>query len=204
MSCLIFILGTALSAQSGRATVYFPNDGHCGTHRADGAVFTRSDDHFAHRTLPLGTTGLLCNLKTHVCTEATVRDRGPYGAIRSCKAGAPEPYHFRGKVFRARKIRWLRRCHYIQTQPGRMTEGFKRRVEFDLTKPIAKQLKHRAFDHVVFIYRRGSLQWRQTLSRRSTTHEILLALPLWSERSNCRYSAVCRRRYFESRSWKIN
>jgi hypothetical protein len=127
----------------GRATVYYPRDGHSGFHRADGRPFTRQDHHIAHRTLPLGTTGYLCSVRTSRCVLASVQDRGPFGAKRSCKGRTPA---------KARLIKYGRTCFYWQAQI-RLKPGWARRGEFDLTRPVAKAIGHRPFDPVVFFHR---------------------------------------------------
>lgn len=135
----------ALHRVSGRATVYYPGDGHCGSERADGKRFRPTDAHIAHRSLPLGTRGRLCSLRTGRCIETVVRDRGPFGAKRPCRAGPP--------AGRARLARWGRVCYWWQMQI-KLQPGWERRGEFDLTRPVARAIGHRAFDRVVFFYRR--------------------------------------------------
>lgn len=127
----------------GRATVYWPGDGYCGKWRADGGIFLDTDDHITHRTLPLGTSGLLCNLRTSECTKTVVRDRGPYGATKNCKFSDPIPSG-------VKRIKSRTRCRLWQTQ-GKLKPGWRRRGEFDLTRPVAEAIKHRAFDKVVFL-----------------------------------------------------
>lgn len=135
----------AMHRVQGRATIYYPRDGHCGTHRADGKPFTKTDDHVAHRTLPLGTRGILCSLRTRRCTLTAVRDRGPYGAIRSCRGAPP--------LKPAKLARWSKTCFWWQAQV-RLQSGWRRRGEFDLTRPVAKAIGHRPFDKVIFFYQR--------------------------------------------------
>ena len=144
MIVLLFTGVTLLSppySVTGRATVYWPGDGFCGKWRADGGIFRATDDHIAHRTLPLGTFGALCNLRTRECTYTTVRDRGPYGAMRNCQFDEPVPP-------KTRRLK-SRRCRLWQVQI-KLKEGWRRRGEFDLTKPVAEAINHRAFDKVVF------------------------------------------------------
>lgn len=130
----------------GRATVYWPGDGHSGAKKANGGSFTDEDYHIAHRSLPLGTVGVLCSFTGRRCTVVTVQDRGPYGAVTKCC-----------NVHKLKKSRY--RIHYFW-QKGkcvawqvqiRLRRGWKRRGDFDLTKPVAKQIGHTAFDYVVFV-----------------------------------------------------
>jgi len=73
------------AVQTGVASVYWPGDGHCGTHRADGKRFTIAQCHIAHRSWPLGTPVAVCSTRTGRCVRSTVQDRGPFGA---CLAGS--------------------------------------------------------------------------------------------------------------------
>jgi len=156
----IFILYALLATQgnvksdAGKATIYWPGDGHCGSHKADGSKFTKKDKHIAHRYIPIGTKGIICNLRTQRCVSTIVKDRGPFGAIRSCKHGKPKPHIVDGKIFRARRITWRRNCYYWQAQPYFLKDGFKYRGKFDITKPVANAIRHRQFDKVVFIYKK--------------------------------------------------
>lgn len=155
----IFLMAAFLTANgevksdAGKATVYWPGDGHCGTRKADGSKFKKTDHHIAHRKIPLNTEGIICNLRTKKCISTVVKDRGPFGAIRKCKKGLPTPHAVAGKVFKARRITWNGRCHYWQSQPYYLQKGFEYRGKFDLTKPVANAIKHRPFDKVVFVYK---------------------------------------------------
>jgi hypothetical protein len=132
-----------LHSKSGLATIYWPGDRHCGTEKADGSRFRKSDSHIAHRRLPLGTEGLLCSVRSGRCTWTVVQDRGPFGAVKPCGLAADEV---------GRKIKWRGRCHRWQSQPGRLRPGWAFRGEFDLTVPVARAIGHHAFDRVVFYY----------------------------------------------------
>jgi hypothetical protein len=138
---------------SGKATIYHLGDGHCGRYKADGKKFTSEDDHIAHRWLSLRLKGRLCNIRTKLCIIASIGDRGPFGALRECGKGKPVDYKVAGKIFRAKKITWNKKCYYWQAQPYKLQKGFKYRGEFDLTKPIARKIDHRPFDKVIFYYR---------------------------------------------------
>lgn len=153
-----------VKAVEGRATMYRPGDKNCGSEKADGTTFTTADAHIAHRWLPLGTVGILCNKRTQQCVKATVRDRGPFGALRPCEKGEPEPYRVAGRTFHAKKLTWMRKCYYWQAQPHKLQQGFKYRGAFDITKPIATQIGLRAFDHVTFIYGE-SIEWKISLQK---------------------------------------
>lgn len=144
---LALIGGTSLQMETGRATIYFPCDGHSGTHKADGKPFRRKDHHIAHRWLPLGTYGTICNLRTRCCTKTVVRDRGPWGAIVNCSDFSKVSK----SRFPVRRIGWGNKCWYWQVQI-RLLPGWSRRADFDLTKSVARKLKHRAFDTIVFFY----------------------------------------------------
>ena len=141
---------------SGRATVYYPSDGHCGSHRADGKPFRADDSHIAHRTLSLGTTGYLCSIRSGLCVRTSVRDRGPFGAVRRCDQGLKAA----GPLGRPRLRRWGKRrdgsyrvCFWWQAQI-KLRPGWRRRGAFDLTRPVARAIKHKAFDRVVFFYKK--------------------------------------------------
>jgi len=127
-----------LQATAGNATAYWPGDHFCGMERADGRPFRATDTHVAHRRLPLGTPGLACNQLR--CVFTTVQDRGPFGAVRPCAETA-----------RGRLVRWKGKCHRwrVQTRPHL---GWSWRGEFDLTRPVAEALKHRAFERIIFYY----------------------------------------------------
>jgi len=137
---LLAIFGS--SSVSGRATVYWPGDGMCGTHRADGRRFRSTDGHIAHRWIPLGTPGLLCSTRTGRCVLTYVGDRGPFGQIRPCS-----------ETTKGRKIRWRRRC-YRWRGLTRLVRGWEWRGAFDLTRRVARSIGHRPFDQVVFFYAR--------------------------------------------------
>jgi hypothetical protein len=139
---------------SGRATIYFPGDGHSGTHKADGRRFTKEDAHIAHRYLPIHTPGFLCSLKQKICTKTVIKDRGPFGALLPCRKSkkVPKPHTWNGKTFYARKIKWEGKCHWYQVQPGFLRKGFRYRGTFDLSRTVAKAIKHKSFERVVFVY----------------------------------------------------
>lgn len=137
---MALIEGRSVKIEEGLATVYYPNDGHCGDFKADGTRFKNQDSHIAHRWIPLGTKGVLCNTRTKLCTKTVVRDRGPFGALRRCQ-----------KSSTLRKIKWRKRCYNYEVQT-KLKRGFWYRGKFDLTRPVAKAIKHRAFDKVIFLY----------------------------------------------------
>jgi len=143
----------------GRATVYWTDN--AGKHRAvcrgvdprtkkipcERCFFDRQR-HIAHRTLPLGTRGVVCNSRTNLCTRTRVMDRGPYGAIIPC-----EKYKEDTRVgFPIKRLRVKSRCFCYQVQI-KLLPGWKRRGQFDLTRPVAKDIKHRPFDRVIFFYK---------------------------------------------------
>lgn len=136
---------------SGRTSVYWPKDNYCGTRKANGKPFKSSDKHIAHRILPLGTAGLLCNKRTGDCIRTTVEDRGSWGAICEFKRGKPSTSRTRRHTFRAYSIIWEGRKYWWQTQL-RLKSGCKRRTEFDVTKPIARLIEVKNFDYLIFIY----------------------------------------------------
>ena len=108
----------------------------------------------------LGSIGIICNLRTKLCSKKLVKvaDRGPFGAVRGCEHGKPKVYCVAGKCFKPRKMKWRGRCVWWQAQPRKLQPGFKYRGKFDLTKPVAKDIKHRAFDTVVFIYTKKKIR----------------------------------------------
>lgn len=122
----------------GKATYYWPGDGFCGSERADGRPFSELDTHIAHRTLPLGTKGFVCN--NRLCVFTTVRDRGPFGAIKPCH-----------ETTNGYKIRWDNKC-YRWKAVIKLKNGWKYRGKFDLTKPVSDAIGHKAFDNVTFYY----------------------------------------------------
>jgi hypothetical protein len=71
---------TVTRTQEGLASTYWPNDGHSGTHCADGTRFTKERCHIAHRSWPLGHPVYICSKVTQRCTLTFVGDRGPFGA----------------------------------------------------------------------------------------------------------------------------
>jgi len=133
---------------SGRATIYYPGDGHCGKTRADGRPFKKADTHIAHRRLPLGTKGYACNVRTGLCARTYVGDRGPFGATWACSKGDPGEV---GGIGTPRRVGKGRSCAWWQAQI-RLKPGWKRRGAFDLTMPVAKAIGHKAFDKLVFFY----------------------------------------------------
>ena len=161
---ITIVLMSALSqehtheAKLGRATIYWPKDGHCGGTRANGKPFLATDDHVAHRTLPLGTPGYMCSVHTGLCVRTHIGDRGPYGAKYPCnKSKKPPSSH--GRIGRPRLVRWgkhpdgsYRVCYWWQAQIH-LRAGWNRRGEFDLTRPVATAIKHREFGKVVFFYK---------------------------------------------------
>ena len=141
--------------KEGRATIYWPKDGHSGKFKANGKRFKVEDAHIAHRRLPLGTRGIICNNRSKRCVTTVVHDRGPYGAIISCSkhVGKPAVYvAYNGKRFEARKINWKKSCVWWQAQPGKLIVGWSRRGNFDITRSVAKGIRHRPFDKVIFLY----------------------------------------------------
>lgn len=154
---LMALLGLARQ-QDGLATMYYPGDRSCGTEKADGSRFTTHDEHIAHRWLPLGTAGYLCNYRNQQCVITEVRDRGPFGAIKPCSKEKPKSYVINGKTFTPRQIKWNKKCYWWQAQI-RLQKGFRYRGTFDITKPLAKKIDFRAFDRVVFFYGVGG--WKR-------------------------------------------
>lgn len=129
----------------GAATIYWPGDGSCGIEKADGSRFDATDDHIAHRALPLGTAGWLCSQKKGLCVWVEVRDRGPWGAVKACTETKE------GRV--VKWVPWSRKkgCWRWRVHTKRKT-GWRYRGEFDLTRPVAQALHHRAFESVSFFY----------------------------------------------------
>jgi len=138
-----------MHSKEGCATVYYPGDGNCGKERADGRSFTKRDFHIAHRTLRLGTSGYLCSYRSRLCVKVAVRDRGPYGAVLSCRKKLSNA---KG-LGRPRLVKYGRTCYWWQAQIQLQT-GWKRRGEFDITLPVARAIRHKAFDRVIFFYRK--------------------------------------------------
>lgn len=147
LALLLFVLDflPPASLRVGAATVYWPGDGSCGGEKADGSRFDAEDDHIAHRSLPLGTAGWLCSQRTGLCTWTEVRDRGPFGGTRPCAEESS------GRVIRW--VPWSKRkgCWRwkVITRPK---PGWRYRGEFDLTRPVAEAIAHRAFEKAVFFF----------------------------------------------------
>lgn len=137
---LLQLLGIHEASRTGLATTYWPGDGHCGGERADGRAFTSEDAHVAHRRLPMGTSGFLCSKRTGLCVWTSVRDRGPFGALRSCQ-----------EVRQGRQLKWKGQCMRWRAMT-RLQEGWAYRGEFDLTRPVSQAIGHQPFDEVVFFY----------------------------------------------------
>jgi hypothetical protein len=140
-----------IRVESGRATIYWPTDGSNSGWRADGKVFREGDYHIAHRWIPLGTIGFLCNERTKLCTQVIVSDRGPFGAIRPCDDDPSDSVGLTKPI----RITWFDKCYWWQVQT-RIQEGWIHRGKFDLTVNVAKEIKHRSFDRVLFVYDRKS------------------------------------------------
>jgi hypothetical protein len=149
-SFLVFLCWlTGCPSQQGVASVYWPGDGHCGTVKADGREFDKTDFHLASRTLPLHERVLVCNKDNGVCVEAPVKDRGPYGFCRPRKGVA--------------KIADTRQCpagysYKVQVLYSSKRRGYYRGIA-DLTRPLAKALRIRSRGRVV-IYRHEYLKRR--------------------------------------------
>lgn len=123
---------------TGNATAYWPGDHFCGQERADGRPFLATDTHIAHRKLPLGTPGFLCNRIK--CVFTVVKDRGPFGIVRPCR-----------ETDQGRLIRWKGRCHRWRSSTHPL-KGWRYRGEFDLTRPVSNAIGHHAFEIVTFFY----------------------------------------------------
>jgi hypothetical protein len=144
---LVYLLSMATDVRvaTGVASVYWPGDGHSGRRRADGRVFRRADRHVAHRRLPLGTRGVLCLARTGRCVMTRIHDRGPFGAVGSCPDDGTTP---RG----ARRIRARRGgCQLWQAQ-RRLQAGWRYRGEFDVTRPVAEELRLHHGERVLFFH----------------------------------------------------
>lgn len=137
----------------GIATVYISGDGFTGSFRADGKRFHNSQLIVAHRTLPLGTRGWMCSARTGKCVGVTVSDRGPYGAYYACSNGRRLPGTPPG--------RWCWRNGYRGLSPGEQYRG-----TFDMTRAVQKAIGHRAFDRVMFVYRRTNRLTKPRTARR--------------------------------------
>ena len=163
MDYFVFLVHLGLlNVHTGLATSYHPGDKMSGSTKADGTSFVKGENHVAHRHLPLGTRGYLCNKRTSKCVRTTVRDRGPFGALRACRYGKPSPYRVGKFVFHARKIKWRGKCVWWQAQPRRLQPGFRYRGEFDVARVPAKAIGLRAFDSVVFY---GVRRWKKPKSQ---------------------------------------
>ena len=133
--------------EHGVATVYYPGDGNCGRIKADGSRFRKTDSHIAHRTLPLGTSGYVCSIRTGLCVYTRVQDRGPYGATLPCNKRLTKT---KG-IGKPKLAKWGRVCYWLQTQVH-LQRGWKYRGSFDLTRPVSKAIGHKPFERVVFFY----------------------------------------------------
>lgn len=169
MLTLVFLLlfGEApdLRVTSGKATIYWT--ANAGKHIAScngkdpktkqppcRRCFFDEQSHIAHRTIPLGTPGLLCSLRTGRCVRTHVRDRGPFGATLSCQK---DPSKAKGLGLPRKVKNKRKRCLYWWHTQIRLQSGWKRRGSFDLTRPVARALGHQQFDTVVFVYpKRGT------------------------------------------------
>ncbi len=160
----------ALQTLVGLATIYTPGDGHTGSIRADGRPFRRGDFHIAHRTLPLGTIGRLCLARTNRCVEVAVRDRGPWGEIIDCNRRRPS---------RARRITWQSKCWWWRASV-KPSPGWRWRGEFDLTLPVARALKARAWDEVMWT----SLNAVKSINLWTTKQNARLAYAFWYGRNS--------------------
>jgi hypothetical protein len=143
-------LSSEYRVEVGAATIYYPGDGNCGTHKADGTRFTKKDNHIAHRRLPLGTPGFVCNIRTGACVRTVVSDRGPWGAVIPCRRYKGPS---KGGIGTPKRHKWGRVCFWWQAQI-KLQPGWKRRGKFDLTRLVARAIGHKAFDRVVFFYSR--------------------------------------------------
>jgi rare lipoprotein A len=63
---------------TGKASFYGGSDGFDGQTTANGDTFDHHDHTAAAKTIPLGSTAEVTNLKTGKSTTVTVTDRGPY------------------------------------------------------------------------------------------------------------------------------
>ncbi len=149
MILLLLLLSTEFKLEYGKATIYWPKDGNSTHVRADAKPFTEEDGHIAHRELPIGTRGFLCNKRTKRCVRTIVKDRGPYGAFHPC--GLPRTKSESKKFKKPRKTRYKGKCHWYQVQIE-LSKGWMRRADFDLTRPVSKAIWHRSLDEVIFIY----------------------------------------------------
>lgn len=137
----------ALITILGLATSYWPGDGFNAGICANGKPFTATDSHVAHRSLPFGTRGTLCNLRTGMCVPTMIADRGPFGCVRRCETMIPEE----GQRLRARKIKWKKSCYWWKVCL-RPEVGWQHRGRFDVTQPVADAIGYRQFDEVAFYY----------------------------------------------------
>jgi hypothetical protein len=155
---LLFLVSLTQQVETGAATVYWTTN--AGKHIAScngkdpktnkrpcRRCFFDHQSHIAHRSLPLGTAGLLCSVRTGRCVRTVVRDRGPYSAKRPCWQ-----IPFSTSRFRIRLIKRRRVCYWLQTQI-KLQPGWKRRGNFDLTRPVARAIGHKAFEQVTFTYK---------------------------------------------------
>jgi len=166
-----------VKTQHGIASVYWPGDGHCGTHRADGKRFTKTQCHIAHRFWPLGRRVRVCSKRTGLCTLSHVRDRGPFGACDELGIN-PRTLACRGQ--------WslkIRRHH-----PGTW------RGVADLSVCVSKRIRHRGLSRVrveLLARTKGKVvQWERKhrlrkdslLASMTTTSSSKVMTPSWSAR----------------------
>lgn len=118
--------------KQGRATTYYPGDGHCGKVRADGRPFLKTDWHIAHRSLPMHTLGVLCNKRTKICIMTYVGDRGPFGAIAMASQFPPQTPGGEPRIIRRERI-----CYWYQDQPE-LQPGWTREELTGATIPCKK------------------------------------------------------------------
>ena len=132
---LLHVQNPTLKSDYGIASSYWPGDGMCGKQRADGKPFTASDNHIAHRWLPLGKKVWVKNLRTERWAKTTVRDRGPFGFCLYKSNGCPQ--HPK-KLSRGRRCpegyKWV-----VRTRRRKGECGYYRGIA-DLTLPVARRI----------------------------------------------------------------
>jgi len=142
------IEGSVDKVYTGMASSYWPGDGHCGQERADGKKFTRKDHHIAHRTLPLGSTVLVCNPWNNQCSKTKVQDRGTFGFCLKLGSTQPQcPKSYPKKVYQGcpAGYKWV-----VRTQRRRGECGFYRGIA-DLTVPVAREIGLKGIQPVVIV-----------------------------------------------------
>lgn len=140
------MVGIAGIVLAGGLSVYWPGDGHNAGQLACGGTFAPGQHHIAIRQWRgrCGRPAAVCAAATQKCAWTTIRDSGPWGAVRDARRDTRGAVSLGRRVGRGKPTMWEVQ---IKLKPG-----WRRRGVVDLTKPLWEELGRPPFLSEVIVW----------------------------------------------------